>query len=264
MKLLWIALAAGSAFAQTKSLACDQQSRRESHQVNVCEMREQTIAYGGKLTVDGGRNGGVSVKGWDGPGVLVRSKVDAWGPDDGAAKSVLSQVHVDFSAGELHASGPEHGENQWFAVSFEVFVPRNADLSLKAHNGGISIADVRGHIQFVTTNGGVHLNNLAGDVEGETKNGGLNIALSGNRWDGTKLDARTKNGAVNISMPQNYSAHFETATVNGHVNANFDMPVQASLNQRNERIKKLSSDIGGGGPTIHVETTNGGVNFKKI
>jgi hypothetical protein len=31
-----------------------------------------------------------------------------------------------------------------------------------------------------------------------------------------------------------------------------------------EISKKLSTDIGAGGPTIHVETTNGGVNVKKI
>jgi hypothetical protein len=66
---------------------------------------------------------------------------------------------------------------------------------------------------------------------------------------------------VNISMPQNYSAHFETATVNGHVNANFDMTVHGNISEAN---KHLSMDIGAGGPTIHVETTNGGVNVKKI
>jgi len=261
MKLLLITFAAVTAFAQTKSLACEQTSRHEPHQVNLCEMREQTIAYGGKLAVDGGQNGGVSIKGWDGAGVLVRSKVDAWGPDEGSAQSVMSQVHVDFSAGQLKASGPENVRNQWFSVSYEVFVPRNADLSLKTHNGGISIADVRGTIQFDALNGGVNLKNLGGDVEGATKNGGLNITLAGNRWDGTKLDARTTNGGVNVNMPTSYNAHFETATVNGHLNANFDMTVHGNLS---ELSKKMSTDIGSGGPTIHVETINGGVNVKKI
>ena len=86
--------------------------------------------------------------------------------------------------------------NQNWSVSYEVFVPRSADLTLKTHNGGISIADVRGNIQFDTLNGGVNLKNLAGDVEGRTTNGGINITLAGNRWDGTKLDARTTNGGV--------------------------------------------------------------------
>jgi hypothetical protein len=261
MKLLWITLAAATAFAQNKSLACEQATRLETKQVNICEMREQTIAYGGKLTVDGGQNGGVSIKGWDGGSVLVRSKVDAWGPDEGSAQVVMSQVHVDFSAGQLRASGPENVNNRWYSVSYEVFVPRNADLSLKTHNGGISIADVRGNIQFDALNGGVNLNNLAGDVEGTTKNGGLNITLAGNRWDGVKLDARTTNGGVNVSMPTSYNAHFETATVNGHLNANFDMTVHGNLS---EVSRKMSTDIGAGGPTIHVETINGGVNVKRI
>jgi hypothetical protein len=259
MKLLFIALAATAAFAQTKSLACDQQSRHEDHQVNVCEMREQTLAYGGRLSVDGGQNGGVSVKGWDGGSVLVRSRVDAWGPDEGSAHSVMSQVRVDYSAGQLKASGPANANNQWYSVSYEVFVPRNADLTLKTHNGGISIADVRGSIQFDALNGGVNLKNLAGDVEGKTNNGGLNITLAGNRWDGTKLDARTTNGGVNISMPQTYSAHFESSTVNGHVNSSFPMTVHGQIDS-----KKLSTDLGSGGPTIHVETINGGVNLKAI
>ena len=266
MKLVLITLAAVTAFAQTKSLVCDDNNNRNDHQARSCEVREQTIAYGGQLTVDGGTNGGVSIKGWDNGGVLVRSRVESWAEDDATAKSLASQIHVNFSAGQISAIGPEttnsrgdHGQN--WSVSYEVFVPRNADLSLKAHNGGISIADVRGNIRFSTQNGGVSLMNLAGDVEGATTNGGVNVTLTGNRWDGVKLDARTTNGGVNISMPQSYSAHLETGTINGHINANFDVTVSGNLT---EKSKKMVFDIGGGGPTIHVETTNGGVNFKKI
>jgi hypothetical protein len=266
MKLVLITLAAVTAFAQTKSLSCDNDNNRNGRSVRSCEMREQTIAYGGRLSVDGGTNGGVSIKGWDNASVLVRSKVESWAADDSSAKMIASQIHVDWSAGQVKASGPEttnqHGDdNQGWSVSYEVFVPRNADLSLKTHNGGISIADVRGNIQFDALNGGVNLKNLAGDVEGTTKNGGVNVTLAGTRWDGAKLDARTTNGGVNISMPAAYNAHFETATVNGHVNANFDMTVHGNLT---EASKKMSTDIGAGGPTIHVETVNGGVTVKKI
>jgi hypothetical protein len=257
MKLFLTTLVTVTAFAQTKSLTCDNNNNSD-RQARTCEVREQTIAYGGQLTVDGGGNGGVSIKGWDNSGVLVRSRVETWAADDGTAKSIASQVHVNWSAGQISASGPDSAKNQSWSVSYEVFVPRNADLSLKAHNGGISIADVRGNIRFDATNGGVNLKNLAGDVEGKTTNGGVNITLAGNRWDGAKLDARTTNGGVNISMPATYNAHFETATVNGHLNANIDMTVHGNIG------KSVTADIGSGGPTIHVETTNGGVNVKKI
>ena len=260
MKVMLLTLATVAAFAQTKSLTCDD-NNHNSGRARSCEVREQTIAYGGKMTVDGGVNGGISIKGWDSATVLVRSKVDAYAADEGSAKVMASQIQVNWSAGQISATGPEMHDHSNWSVSYEVFVPRNADLSLKTHNGGISIADVRGNIQFDAQNGGVNLHNLAGDVEGKTQNGGLNVVLSGNHWDGAKLDARTVNGGINISMPTNYNAHFETATVNGHLNANFDMTVHGNIS---EVSRKLSTDVGSGGPTVHVETTNGGVNVKRI
>lgn len=243
--------------AQEKTLSCNDRNHNGKY-VSHCEMREQTVGFAGRLSIDAGTNGGVSVKGWDNASVLVRSKVEASAEDEGSAAAAVALVRVDTSAGQITASGPEQtkGNGGW-SVSYEVFVPRQADLTLKAHNGGISISDVRGTIQFTATNGGVTLKRLAGDVQGTTSNGGLTIELAGTRWDGNKLDARTTNGGINITIPENYSAHFETATTNGNLNLNFPMTVRGEIGHN------LSTDIGGGGPTIHVETTNGGVNVKK-
>jgi len=257
MKLFLFAMAASAVFAQTKSLSCD--NGGWGGKAHSCEIREQTVGFAGRLNVDGGTNGGISVKGWDGAGVLVRSRVDTQAADDASAKALASQVRVDTSAGQVHATGPSSANDENWSVSYEVFVPRNADLTLKTHNGGLSIADVKGNIQFDVLNGGVNLRRLGGDVEGKTVNGGLNIELAGTRWDGAKLDARTNNGGINIAMPENYSAHFETATVNGHVNANYPLTVHGNIGG-----KRLTADLGSGGPTVHVETTNGGVNLRKL
>ena len=54
-------------------------------------------------------------------------------------------------------------------------MPRRSGLDLKAHNGGITIADVEGEMQFETQNGGVTLKRLGGDVRGKTTNGGLKV-----------------------------------------------------------------------------------------
>lgn len=241
---------------QERSLGCNDRNNN-GREFRFCEMREQNTGFAGRLTVDGGMNGGVSVKGWDQSGVLVRSRIEGWADDESTARSILPQVRVDTSAGRVAATGPSQANHQGWSVSYEIFVPRNGDLSLKAHNGGISISDVRGNIDFDTMNGGVSLHRLGGNVEGKTMNGGLSIELAGNRWDGTKLDARTTNGGVSITMPENYSAHFEGSTTNGHIDLGIPMTV------RGEITRNLSTDIGGGGPTIHVETTNGGVNIKR-
>ena len=98
-----------------------------------------------------------------------------------------------------------------------MFVPRRADLSVETHNGGISIAEVNGKIDFSAVNGGVVLKRIGGAVRGSTTNGGLVIELSGDRWDGETLDVSTTNGGVVMSVPENYSANLETGTVNGSV-----------------------------------------------
>src|SRR5205085_1039127 len=82
-------------------------------------------------------------------------------------------------------------------------------------NGGIAIAEVNGRIEFTALNGGVVLKKVGGTVHGSTTNGGLVIELNGDHWDGDTLDVSTTNGGVVMSVPENYSAHLETGTVNG-------------------------------------------------
>ena len=251
-------VAAWTAAAQSKSLSCDSRSFNQDNKVTHCEMRERTVAFAGRLSVDAGVNGGVNVKGWDSGSVLVRAKVEATGNDEGSARASVSQIVVNTSAGQVSATGPEQSHESNWQVSYEIFVPRQADLALKANNGGISISDVRGTITFDTMNGGVSLKRLAGDVTGSTMNGGLTVELNGSRWDGTKLDAKTVNGGVTVKMPENYSAHFETGTVNGHLNIGVPMTVHGEIGRH------LVTDLGSGGPTIHVETTNGGVSVGRM
>src|SRR5215203_2461290 len=168
--------------------------------VSVNDLREFTIPAG-SLNVDGGRNGGVRVKGENRSDILVRACVQAWAGSDEAAKAALAAVRIS-NSGTIKAEGND--EN--FAVSYDIRVPRNTDLSLTAHNGGISIAAVEGRLEFTTTNGGVNLNDVAGDVKGKTTNGGVNVALFGNSWKGSGLDVQTSNGGVHLTLPETYAA----------------------------------------------------------
>jgi hypothetical protein len=224
---------------------------------NHCEIREQTVPAGGAITVDAGRNGGVSVKGWDRNEVLVRTKIQTSAPSKGEAEQLAKEVRIETGGLRIHAEGPENREDFYWSASYEVFVPRRSDLSLEAHNGGIAISDVAGKIEFKTQNGGVSLHRVGGNVQGSTTNGGVNVELSGNRWDGEALNVQTTNGGVNLIMPDNYSAHLETSTVNGNVSSDF--PLNVPLSERGRMPKDISVDLGSGGPTVRAVTTNGGV-----
>jgi DUF4097 and DUF4098 domain-containing protein YvlB len=249
----------GIVAAQKKSEASMQcrESRENDRLSNHCEIKEQTLPAGGAITVDGKTNGGISIKGWERNEILVRSKIETRAPTQAEADQLAQQVRIDTAALNISAVGPvPRDDYQWY-VSYEIFVPRKSDLSLQAHNGGISITDVQGRIDFKTTNGGVNLVRVGGHVSGNTTNGGVNVVLTGARWDGEELNVKTTNGGVNLLMPDNYSAHLETGTVNGNVS--FGFPVNVPTTERGRMPKDISVDLGAGGPTVRATTTNGGV-----
>ena len=87
--------------------------------------------------------------------------------------------------------------------------------------------------------------------------GGLDITLTGKSWRGQGLNAETTNGGVTLKIPEHYAAHLETGTVNGGISVNFPITIQGDIKNR------LNTDLNGGGPTIHAETTNGGVEIER-
>ena len=244
--------------SKDRSLTCNESNWYNDRLVGNCEIREQTLALsGGTIAIDGRQNGGVSVKGWDQNQILVRARVQTGAPNAGEAEALGRQIRIETSGAKIFASGPENRKDYNWNVSYEVFVPRRADLSVETQNGGIAIADVNGRIDFTALNGGVVLKRVGGAVRGSTTNGGLVIELTGDRWDGDSLDVSTTNGGVIMSVPENYSAHLQTGTVNGSVNVDFPVTVQGRLN------KQIALNLGSGGATVKAMTTNGGVHLKR-
>lgn len=256
-----LCLSCASVHAQrdsSRSLSCRDEGDYDNDRAIHCEVKEQTIAATkGTINVDARQNGGIAIKGWERNEILVRYRVQTRAMTQADADALATQIRVETANAQIIANGPEQERRHNWDVTYEIFVPRQSALSLQTHNGGIVIADVRGQIEFAATNGGVVLKRLGGNVQGHTTNGGLVVHLDGNRWDGEKLDVQTTNGGIVMSMPDNYSAHLETSTVNGSLNIGFPMTVQGRIN------KEISTDLGNGGATIRATTTNGGVSIRK-
>lgn len=249
--------------AQDKKLACgDSRNGKRSH---VCEMRESSLAYTGRLDVDATPNGGISIIGWDRNEVLVRARIDAWGDTDSEARSNLTQVQVLTAGSVVKADGPRSGmlgklggQQNW-SVSYEVFTPRKMDLKMNSVNGGITVDSVKGNIRFDTVNGGITLRAVNGTVKGETVNGGVNVDIAGSRWEGEGLQVETVNGGVTLSLPTNFAAEIQARTVNGGMNSEFE----GAVTEGKWGPKKMALKLGGGGPLVKVETVNGGVKVRK-
>ncbi len=224
------------------------------NKVSFKETREMTVRPGSLLNVDGGKNGGVKVRGENRADVLVRACVQTQGATDEAAQAIARNIRIETGS---NIRAENSGSETTWAVSYEILVPRSTNLKLTAHNGGISISGVDGKMDFETQNGGIHLDDVAGDVKGRTANGGVHVELSGSSWKGSGLDVQTTNGGVHLSIPENFAARVETGTVNG----GFKSDIAALNVEKNDRQRavRLNTDLNGGGAPIRVVTTNGGV-----
>jgi hypothetical protein len=240
--------------AQSAPLSC--RDRGDDDGVRVCEIREVTLEARGAVAVDAAPNGGIRVHAWDGNGIRLRARVEARARSEERAEELVSDVEIG-TDGTIRADGPRTGRREWWTVTFELFVPRDTDLDLRSVNGGITIEGVNSRIAFETVNGGVDLEGVGGDVRGRTTNGHLEVTLTGRSWEGDGLDVRTTNGGVELTIPEDYAARLETATVNGSLQADFPVTVQGRIG------RQMTLQLGSGGSTLRARTTNGSVNLKR-
>ena len=234
---------------------CQHSSWRDDER--FCETRDVEMPASASLRVDGQENGGVTVHGWDKSTIQVVAMIQTNAETEADASDLAKRVKISTSNGELHADGPDTRRRESWSVSYEIWVPAHTGLDLRARNGGIAVDGVESRMELETVNGGLSLSDVGGDVRGTTSNGGVSAELSGSKWNGAGLDLQTSNGGVRLYIPENYSAHLETGTVNGGMNIGFPITVQGSFGRR------LSTQLGSGGPTIRVVTTNGGVTIRR-
>ena len=223
-----------------------------------CLVHESTMpSSSGVLTIDGRMNGGISVIGTNRRDILIIAKIQSNARTEERAEELAGEIRIHAERGRIYAEGPDTRSREGWSVSFEVEVPLNTDLDLKANNGGIAVTDVSGVLRMQTQNGGVQLRSVAGDVLAETMNGGVDVRLEGDRWQGRGLEATTMNGGVRVLIPDNYNAHLETGTVNGGIDIDFPVTVRGRIGRR------ITTDLGRGGAPIRVMTTNGGVVIRR-
>ena len=231
---------------------CRENSGRwNGNRAQFCEVRPSTLRAGGALTVDGGQNGGASVRGWDGDEIRVSARIQAQAASQEQAREIARRVTIRTDGGNIRATGPEQGRGTSWSVVYDIQVPRRQDVSVTAHNGPVSVEGVSGRMRLRAQHGPVSLRRVGGSVHARVQNGPLSVVLDGPRWSGEGLDAEAQNGPVSVTIPRGYSAELEVGTVNGPVS--MDLPLSDGYRSG----RRVKTTLGSGGPPVRVVTTNG-------
>lgn len=220
-----------------------------------CEVRNYTLSPTDRISVDGRDNGGVAFYGGDRREIRVVARVQVSADDHATAAEVAKQIRVFTEGGRVRSEGPSRRRHTSWSVSYDVYVPTRTNLEAVTQNGGIAAERVQGEMSFEATNGGIRLSDVGGDVHARTTNGGVVAELSGTSWQGRGLDLQTTNGGATVHVPRGYNAQLETGTTNGPMRVDFPITVRGSLTRR------ISTQLGSGGPLLRVITTNGGVHI---
>lgn len=220
------------------------------------------------------RNGGIRVDGWDQPRYAVTVCKAA------AFADTLRDLHANLSGNKVTASGPEDS-GDW-TIFYLVHAPRNATLSLRADNGPLSLRNVGGTIDAVSTNGPLALKDVNGTVHATTTNGPisysgssgtvtltatngpLSVRLAGTQWNGT-LEGRTENGPLSIKVPRDFASGI-LVTSEGRG------PIACKATACGGRRHMMPDDeaaprrltLGSGAQTISLTTVNGPISVKEI
>jgi hypothetical protein len=225
-----------------------------------CEVRVSRLtrpASGTALSVDGRRNGGVSVRGVSGDSLVVHARIQTTARTQAAADAAASRIVVHTDGNKVYADGPDASDDTQWVVTYDIYAPTALDLDLETQNGPVAVRGVRGTIRLSAQNGPIAIHGAGGDVRARATNGPLSVHLTGARWEGTGLDAETHNGPVSLSVPDGYSAALETGTQNGPMVTDIAVTVQGRISRR------INATLGSGGAPVRAVTTNGPVSIRR-
>jgi len=231
-----------------------------SHDSRITDSSESNYDFraGSTLTVET-FNGSIRVRGGDDSRVHVVAQkyVRSDDPDDARATMAALNVQVSHDNGGLvlRAPHPPRDGVRETGVTFEITMPRSADLRLVTTNGEIEVEDVRGDDKLHTTNGRITVSRGDGSVDAETTNGAIRVELV-NVTPSRPLRFVTTNGSITLNLPQSLSADVDASTTNGSIHN--DLPIVASKVDRTRMLGRIN----GGGTELRAHTTNGSITIR--
>jgi len=225
------------------------------------------------LKIAAEHNGGIQVTTWDKPEIGLKLCKQIAVDDESEGRKLLAETHLEINGSSISVHTPEESHH-YLGTVLLVKAPKNADLNMTVHNGGVSLNNFNGtaeaHAQnggisfkrstgkltAVAQNGGISIKDCGGDVNARVENGGLSITLP-ERWEGKGLEAHTRNGGLVVTVPRTFNGGLEVAA-SEHTSIICKDDVCGSGERTWDNGHKMFR-MGGANPQVHATTENGGI-----
>ena len=206
-------------------------------------------------------NGRIDVEPAAGNTIEVVAEKSVRAASSEAAKDALSRIEIQETVApdsvrietklQRRSGSFFGGMNQ--EVHYMVKVPAGLELRVTTVNGGIEVNGMKGRVTAEATNGGVKAHDVSGAIDASTTNGGVEVDLAQIAASGAKLGCT--NGGITLRLPSDAKATISARITNGGINTS---GVNIETTGESSR-RHLEGRLNGGGPTIDIEGTNGGI-----
>jgi len=119
----------------------------------------------------------------------------------------------------------------------------------------LSADQVLGPVVLTTRERNITLERVAGDIAVTNRNGTIELTAAPAIGNITLED---RNGTIQATLPEHAAFSVQADTTNGNINTDFPLSAMGSGNN-----KTLSGSVGGGGPMLHITTTNNDISIHK-
>ena len=237
--------------------ACDIVTADLKSQATADWRKTFNLEPGGRLEIEN-VNGRIHVTPSDNSQIEIVAQKKAKAVSEDAAKEALGQIEIadTVSGSTIHVKTKTPRSNGMLGgsteVSYSVRVPAGAQVKFVTVNGGIELSRLSGKIEAETVNGGIVAREISGPIEATTTNGGVDVDLTSVAKGGVRLGCT--NGAIKLRLPSDAAATISASVANGGIDAD-GMQLEKTESSR----RSLEARMNGGGPTIKISGTNGGI-----
>jgi len=225
-------------------------------------------------------NGAVKVHGLqNSQAITILHEKDVTAPKFTAAESLRDRSKLEYRPQKhvvlLRVVDPSLGPGESIEHHIDVTVPENvpltitqangplaadrlaAGMDLSTTNGAITVDEVKGAVRARVSNGRVEVTGLDGSVDIEVGNGKISVDARVLRCPASGCHARTTNGAIRFALPETSRVALSAQTTNGTVHS--ELPLQGGQ----AGPTSLTGMLGGGGPDLTLNATNGTIQVLK-
>ena len=248
---------------------------------------DRTLAVSGKvdLSISNG-SGSIHIQRGSANAVHIFARVrPGWGQSDDRARQIAANPPIQ-QTGNIVRIGFQHDAPRNISIDYEIQAPEGALLAVSTGSGNIIDDNVGTSAKFSTGSGSIHATGIKGDFKIETGSGSIFAEQVGTgdvkaeTGSGSielhhirgALKAETGSGSIKVDGTPTSAWKLETGSGSVEVwtnNASFNLDAESGsgavhsdreiLSQDTEKRHHLVGKVGGGGPSLRIETGSGSI-----